>query len=88
MTQCEIFTALTVERIRQEQLKRDGRFAHTLADPEMSHADRLACLGEEFGEAAGAVVQTSGLSNDRTQADLKKELLHVGACVVAWLETL
>lgn len=83
-----IYDALETERLRQNQLKAEGRFAHTLADPEMSNADRVACLGEEFGEACGAVVQISGLSNDRTTADLRKELTHVGACVVAWLEAL
>jgi hypothetical protein len=85
-----IWSALNDERRRQDRLKAEGRFAHTLNDPEMSHTDRYACLGEEFGEVGGAVVQTSGLSNDRQDGrdDLKKELIQLGACVVAWLEAL
>ena len=89
-TQLKIMNLFSKERERQEQLKKAGRFAHTLADPEMSHQGRLACLGEEFGEVAGAVVQCTGLSNDRQDGrdDLKKELIQLGACVVAWLEAL
>jgi hypothetical protein len=88
MTRLDVFAALSNERDRQEQLKAAGRFAHTMADPEMGNLERLACLGEEFGEACGAVVQSSGLSTDRTAANLRTELIHVGAVVIAWLEGL
>ena len=90
MNRADIHTVLDCERDRQDRLKREGRFAHTLNDPEMSHQDRFACLGEEFGEVGGAVVQCTGLSNDRADGrdDLKKELIQLGASVVAWLEAL
>jgi NTP pyrophosphatase (non-canonical NTP hydrolase) len=89
-TRMGILKALSEERDRQERLKTEGRFANTLADPEMSHQDRFVTLGEEIGEVAAAVVQVTGLSYDRqeTRDDLKKELIHAGACIVAWLEAL
>ncbi len=85
-----LFARLDAERHRQEQLKRAGRFKHTAADREISHKDRLAILAEEFGEVAGAVVQLSGLSNDRqaSEADLQRELVQVAAVCLAWLEGL
>ena len=88
MNKLNISTAFDTERRRQDRLKAEGRFAHTAADPELSHADRFLILGEEVGEVAGAVVQLSGLSTDRTEADLKKELIQLGAVVTAWLEAI
>lgn len=92
MTREQIFIAFSDERRRQEVLKAQGRFKYTPADPELSHTDRFAILGEEFGEIGGAVVQGSGLSSDRTdQGDveaLRKELIQLGAVVTAWLEAL
>lgn len=87
-----IYDLVETERLRQNRLKAEGRFAYTLADPEMSHGDRVACLGEEFGEACRAVVEVSGLSNDLKVGDLtmnlQKELVQVAACCVAWLEAI
>lgn len=88
MRRNEIHEAITCERMRQDQLKEQGRFPHTAADPELTNVDRFAIAGEEFGEVAAAVVQTSGLSTDRTSANLKKELIQLGAVVQAWLEAL
>lgn len=83
----DVFDDIARERNRQEELKRAGRFAHSCADDEMTHPNRFVVLGEEFGEVAGAVAQTTGIANDRTTADLRKELLHVAAVAVAWLES-
>lgn len=77
------------ERGRQEELRRSGRFTHTAATPGITPADRLAILTEEVGEVAGEVLGFSGLASDRGNGDrLRKEVLHVAAAAVAWLEFL
>jgi NTP pyrophosphatase (non-canonical NTP hydrolase) len=88
MRQSDILTAFLDERTRQEKLIEEGRFAHTPADPELSDPDRFLILMEEIGEVSGAIVQESGLSADRTTANLKKELIQTGAVIVAWLEAI
>ena len=88
MNKLNIWTAFDMERRRQDRLKAEGRFKYTAADPELTHADRFIILGEEIGEVAGAIVQGGGLSTDRTDADLKKELIQVGAVITAWLEAI
>jgi hypothetical protein len=89
MNRHQIFGRIDHERDRQEQLKAEGRFDHTLAD-DIPGPDKLTIMAEEFGEVAGATVQLSGLSNDRqtTRDDLKKELIQLAATCVAWLEAL
>ncbi len=70
------------ERMRQEQLRAEGRFAHTAADPEMSDTAFLAVLMEEVGEVARAI-------NDEEGAErLVQELVQVAAVCVARLELL
>lgn len=70
-----------VERRRQEQLRVDGRFVQTCADPAMDPLLALAVLAEEFGEVARAVVE-----QDLEQAET--ELIQVAAVAVAWVEGL
>ncbi len=90
--QTSIMLLIMKERSRQEELKAAGRFTHTMADLEgLTHQDRFVCLGEEHGEVAGAVSALTGISNDRMQDgrnDLRKELIHVAAVAVAWLEAI
>lgn len=82
------------ERLRQEKLKAEGRFAHTLADAEMPDVDRIAALGEEYGEVCRALMALNGSvqesthsrANDRTE--LRKELIQVCAVAFAWIEHL
>jgi NTP pyrophosphatase (non-canonical NTP hydrolase) len=79
------------ERKRQEQMKREGRFAHTCADAGMGNADRLACLAEEMGEVAQEVLTQKGrrLARDTTGTveGLRKEVTQVAAVCLAWLES-
>jgi NTP pyrophosphatase (non-canonical NTP hydrolase) len=86
MERIRIYEAFTTERERQERLKSEGRFHFTAADLYLSHADRFLILGEEVGEVAGAALQISGVATDREAADLRKELIQLGAVVTAWLE--
>lgn len=80
------------ERERQETLKEAGRFEFTCADNGLTNAEKLACLGEEFGEVAKEVLTQEGrrLARDTvgTPEALRKELIQVAAVAVAWIEAL
>jgi hypothetical protein len=73
--------AVTAERLRQVQLKTEGRFEHTCADPEATDGYRLTVLVEEVGEVARAVLESDGRG-------LREELVQVAAVAVAWIEGL
>lgn len=84
----KIFGDIIEERIRQERLKREGKFLHTCADPNMLSSEKYLVLAEETGEVARAVLNLQGFSRDYG-ADLGKvrtELLQVAAVAVAWME--
>lgn len=66
------------ERLRQETLKAEGRFRHTCADRGMDDGEKLACLAEEVGEVAQAVLSNRMLTSDGG-GDLRTELIHVAA---------
>lgn len=83
-----VFHAIDLERDRQEQLVLSGRFRNTAASPDMDDSEAVAVLGEEFGEVCGAVLNRSCSATDRPDADLYKELCHVAAVAVAWMEKL
>ena len=83
-----IFSDIAAERARQEALKRSGRFRWTLADADMPDADRLAALGEEYGEVCRALLEAHGEVADVHGKELRKELIQVAAVVVAWVERL
>jgi hypothetical protein len=78
------------ERIRQEKLKRDGRFTYTLADDEMPDTAKLACIIEEIGEVGRNVLAREGFvtDGDGTLVALHKEICQVAALSVAWMENL
>ena len=81
---------IIIERERQERLKEQGKFTHTCADPEMTHAERLPVLIEEVGEVARALLEQGHLPNEQSHdlhgADLRRELVQVAAVALAWLE--
>lgn len=74
------------ERGRQEDLKEQGRFLYTCAD-DIDDGFKLACLIEEVGEVGKALLYTRGLVSDGG-GNLRKELIHVAAIAVAWVESL
>ena len=55
MTTEDILLLVNAERNRQETLKKEGKFLFSCADKGLSEAEKLAVLGEEFGEAATEV---------------------------------
>lgn len=72
--------AILVERVRQNGLKRAGKFPWTCADEAPSSA-KYCVLAEEVGEVARAL-------NDGNPDNLKDELVQVAAVCLAWLEAL
>lgn len=90
-----IMSEILQERARQNVLKDEGRFDHTLDDKALSNGDRLACVDEEIGEVAREILELRRLVHDRPRHEqpgaserdkLRKELIQVAALVVAWLE--
>lgn len=88
----DILHEVRQERIRQEELKAEGRFLFTCADNGLTNAEKLACLIEEVGEAAREVLTQPDrpLASDTigTATALRRELIHVAAVAVAWIEAL
>jgi len=88
MSRLTIFNDISTERERQEDLKAAGKFTFTLADPEGA-GNKPAVLGEEFGEVYCAALNAAGSSTDAPErGDLRKELIQLAACAVAWVEAL
>jgi hypothetical protein len=93
----EIFKAIVAERQRQEKLKADGHFKHTCADLEMTTTEKVAVLGEEFGEVCKAALEVEKLAKRLSDVHntspwkydpLRQELIEVCAVAVAWLEAI
>lgn len=80
--------AVGEERARQEELKAEGRFAYTAADPALDE-HKLAMLTEEVGEVAREILALAGIVQESaTRAKLRRELIQVAAIAVAWVEAL
>ena len=85
-----IFDGIRLERRRQEQLKIEGRFLYTCADPQMLSSEKYLVLAEEVGEVARAILCLQNFTKDYG-SDLEKvreELIQVAAVSVAWLESI
>lgn len=86
--QGECLEAIRKERQRQERLKSQGKFSSTCADLDLSHSERLAILGEEYGEACHEVNEGIGAGRSVNQAKLWDELVETAAVCIAWLEAI
>jgi hypothetical protein len=84
---CDVLGEVNRERLRQDQLKGEGRFTHTCAD-DMPLGEKLAMLVEEVGEVSRCVLEMGGKANDKHGRDLRKELIQVAAVAVAWAESI
>lgn len=88
----DVLEAVYYERERQEQLKAQGRFRYTCADLELPSPVKLAVLIEEVGEVGKQVLtdpdRPFALDTIGSSLELQRELLHVAAVCVAWLESL
>lgn len=87
MRGCEVFGVnhrvwaldkIIIERDRQDDLKKKGRFKYTCAD-NIDSKMALSILVEEVGEVARAI-------NENDTDELIKEISQVGAISLAWLE--
>jgi hypothetical protein len=98
-TSVSVLRAVARERIRQEELRAQGRFPYTAASPDCPEHLRLAALTEEFGEVGRAIcerdiqqAQAPGLVAAGAllamQAQLRTELVELAAVAVAWAEAL
>lgn len=87
----QVLQLVAYERVRQEQLKEEGRFSYTCADI-LPDATKLAILMEEVGEVAREVLTQPGLAiahdTSGTRDGLQRELVQVAAVAVAWAEAI
>lgn len=87
-----ILNEIKTERLRQEEMKREGRFLYTCADDGLTNAEKMTVLLEEVGEVAREVLTQEGrrLARDTvgTKEALRKELIQVAAVSLAWIEAL
>jgi NTP pyrophosphatase (non-canonical NTP hydrolase) len=84
-------TMVAKERRRQLVLQEQGVFKYTLSDAQVGEFVGAACIAEETGEVARAVLCRAGLATDDidlTDEALLKELSQVAALSVAWMEKL
>lgn len=79
------------ERTRQEakcaQKRDEGLEWLTCADPRMEDGDRLAVLGEEFGEVCREICDARAEKRD-PDPNLRVELVQMIAVAVAWVESI
>ena len=81
-----------LERIRQNELKAEGRFKYTCADLDLPFGDVMNVLMEEVGELSRAYLEYKALTFERNKdameayADMKKESIQVAAVALAILE--
>ena len=80
------------ERDRQDELVAQGRFRATCASSKLSHGQKLAILGEEFGEVCRQVCATPEdpivADHSGSVPELYRELIQVAAVASAWAEGL
>lgn len=90
---------IQIERERQEVLRKEGKFKFTCASREMSNAEKLCILAEEFGEVAKEVTEecillSKPMSLERyaetkaTKKLMREELIQVASVCLAWCEAL
>ncbi len=86
----QALAAIDLERARQEKLKQDGKFRHTMFSVGLQEAERLALIIEEVGEVSRNVQARAHLVTDgnRTDRALFVELTQVAALCCGWMERL
>jgi NTP pyrophosphatase (non-canonical NTP hydrolase) len=84
----QALTDVAAERVRQEQLRAQGRFPYTCAGDGLTPAEKLAVLAEEFGEVAREISDARNCRTEPNPKRLRAELVQVAAVAVAWVESL
>jgi hypothetical protein len=85
MDTSHVLDEIARERLRQDTLKAEGKFRHTLNDHGMDDGDKLACLAEELGEVGKAMLYNRLMVSDGG-GDLRTELIQLAALCTAWAE--
>jgi hypothetical protein len=91
MTREYIFTLITMERERQDNLVSAGKLPFNCADPSVPFAEKSRILGEEYGEVCEASYEadrSAGVKQLSELQALQEELVQLAATCVAWLESL
>lgn len=90
MTRAEALQLVVSERARQDDLKAEGRFGHTCADPEMLDWDCFVILIREVGELAHGIYaegdRREKLLLAQRPAKRRDEIKQIAAVALAWLE--
>jgi hypothetical protein len=83
------------ECLRQEDLKREGKFHWTCADTKQDPnqkailpSEKFAVLSEEVGEVAKHIVESIIDPTRYNPKELRKELIQIAAVCVAWCEAI
>ena len=102
MTIEEVLRDVGLERLRQEDLRRSGKFLWTCATAMVPLDRKMSVLSEEVGEVAKEVVDF-GIMLDKYDKEnmvlprhrefalllrIRKELVQVAAVCVAWIEAI
>lgn len=89
MTKKTVLQEILAERMRQDELKASGQFPFICADLDLLECERLAILGEEFGEVCHEVNEGIGQNFSILRMEnLRKELIQVAAVSLAWIQSL
>jgi len=85
-----VMARVAAERIRQQQLFRDGKFTFTCASPTADENRKLRVLAEEVGEVAEALdrIENSKSNHRPAREHLRDELVQVAAVACGWLESM
>lgn len=78
MLSSETLNAIEDETLRSWQ--KHGE--HAMINPDLSTMERLAILGEEFGEVCQSLTYDSG----EGKTELKKELIQLATMAACWAE--
>jgi hypothetical protein len=76
----DTLNAIEDETLRAWQKHRN----HSMTNPNLPTMERLAILGEEFGEVCKALTYDSGEGSD----ELKKELIQLATMAACWADCL
>jgi len=93
-----VLDLIWLERLRQQQLLREGKFTFSCATVGIDPDRKLRVCTEELGEIAEAIdkleiASLASTAKTRPQiksarAHLRDEIVQLAACAIAWLESI
>jgi hypothetical protein len=89
---CEVISQGTLLAVRRESIRATMKhgFENTNLNPHLPYLNKLANLGEEFGEVAQLFTYDKMLGDDELEVDhhaLYKELIQVANLALAWAQS-